>query len=104
MSGAFTTETTQMATTAARVDDVNAEVQARLARLQSSVEAVQASWRGQAAGSFQALMARWNSDARILSQALGEIAAQLRAAGRGYAAQDDAARGAVQRAGGALRL
>jgi WXG100 family type VII secretion target len=104
MTGAFKTETTQMAQAAGRVDDVNAAVQSQLATLRSSVESVRASWRGQAAATFAALMARWNADAGALSHALGEIAAQLRAAGQGYAARDEAAQAAVRTAGAELRL
>ena len=104
MSGAFTTQTDQMVQAATKVDDVNNEVRALLSSLQSQVEAVQSSWKGQAATTFQSLMMRFNEDTTKLSQALTDISEQIRSSGQGYAAQDQAAHDAVSSAGSSLNL
>src|ERR1700761_5450919 len=91
VTGAFTTQTAQMQQAAAKVDDVNNEVRSQLSSLQSQVEAVQAPWTGQAASTFQALMVRYQEDAQKLSQALTDIAEQIRTSGQAYASQDQAA-------------
>lgn len=104
MTGAFTTQTAQMQQAAGKVDDVNSEVRARLSTLRSQVEAVQAYWLGQAASTFQALMMRYNEDAQRLSQALTDIAEQIRTSGQTYAAQDQAANDAVKSAGSGLNV
>jgi WXG100 family type VII secretion target len=104
MTGAFNTETAQMAQAASKVDSVNSEVQSKLASLANAVEAVQAHWRGSAASTFQQLMIRWNEDAKKLSQALTAISEQIRTSGSTYQAQDEAARQGVAQAGSGLNL
>jgi WXG100 family type VII secretion target len=104
MTGAFTTQTAQMQQAAAKVDDVNNQVRSQLNSLQSQVESVQAHWTGQAASTFQALMIRYHEDAQKLSQALTDIAEQIRTSGQTYAAQDHAAQEAVRSAGSGLNL
>lgn len=104
MTGAFNTQTAQMAQAATKVDDVNNEVRGKLSNLASAVEAVQAHWQGSAAATFQSLMARWHEDAQKLSQALNEISEQIRSAGTAYSAQDEAAQQGVAQAGSGLNL
>jgi WXG100 family type VII secretion target len=89
---------------ATKVEDVNSEVRAQLGNLQSQVEAVQAHWQGQAASTFQALMVRYHEDAQKLSQALTDIAEQIRSSGQTYLAQDEAANDAVRSAGSGLNV
>jgi WXG100 family type VII secretion target len=104
VSGAFNTQTAQMAQAATKVDDVNSEVRAKLSTLSNAVEAVQAHWQGSAAASFQSLMVRWHEDAQKLSTALTQISEQIRSAGQAYAAQDEAAQQGVTQAGSGLNL
>ena len=104
MTGAFTTQTAQMQQAATKVDGVNSEVRSQLGNLQGQVEAVQAHWQGQAAATFQALMVRYHEDAQKLSQALTDIAEQIRTSGQTYLAQDQAANDAVRSAGSGLNV
>lgn len=104
MSGAFNTETQQMAQAATHVDDVNTEVQSLLQSLQGSVEAVAAHWVGQAHTTFQGIMARYQDDAKRLSQALTAIAEQIRESGAGYSTQDEAAQQAITSASSGLNM
>lgn len=102
--GAFTTQTVQMQQAASRVDDVNNEVRSLLNSLQIQVEAVQGHWIGQAASTFQALMIRYQEDARKLATALADISEQIRASGQAYATQDQTANDAVRSAGSGLNV
>ena len=104
MGSAFNTQTAQMAQAATKVDDVNSEVRAKLANLQSAVEAVQAHWQGSAASTFQALMVRYHEDATKLSQALTDISEQIRTSGTQYQSQDESGQQAVSQAGRSLNM
>lgn len=75
----FQTSVDTMNQSASGVDDVNAQVQAELARLRGVVESVAGVWRGEAQVAFQGLMQRWDESARELSQALDAIAQNIRA-------------------------
>ncbi len=104
MTGAFNTEAATMAQAASHVSDVNAQITAELRTLFNSVEAVQAHWSGQAAASFQQLMARWNEDSTKLNQALAGISEQIGASGKAYSASDEANNSTIRNAGSGLNL
>ncbi|SDJ43142.1 WXG100 family type VII secretion target [Frankineae bacterium MT45] len=104
MTGAFNTEAATMAQAASRVTDVNHTISTELRTLFSSVEAVQAHWSGQAAASFQQLMARWNEDSLKLNQALAGISEQIAQSGKAYHASDEANTSAIRSAGSGLNL
>lgn len=77
-SGIFASDSSQMVTTAGDVDGVNAEVKGQLTRLQGTVEGLAGSWVGEAKNSFDNLMVRWDEAASKLSEALTEIAENIR--------------------------
>lgn len=104
MSGAFNTETQQMAQAAAHVEDVNASVQQLLQSLQGQVDAVASSWAGSGHNTFQGVMAKYADDSRRLSQALLAIAEQIRESGTGYSSQDEAAQQSITSAGSGLNM
>ena len=103
-SGAFNTEAATMAQAATRVTDVNNQVNTELRTLFGAVEAVQAHWSGQAAASFQQLMARWQEDSAKLSQALSGISEQISMSGKAYTASDEANQQSLRSAGSGLNL
>lgn len=80
----FKTDVQTMNTAATHVDTINGDVQGELTRLQSVVQDVAASWKGEAQKSFAGLMQRWDDNARELRQALGSIAENIRANARGF--------------------
>lgn len=79
MSKVFATESSQMVTTAGDVDGVNSEVQGDLTRIRGVVDALAGDWEGEAKRSFDELMVRWDDAAVRLSNALTDIADNIRA-------------------------
>lgn len=65
------------------------EVNAELSVLRGRVGEVAAGWSGDAFGKFTAVMQRWDTSARSLTEALDSIAGTLRTSGAVYQAQDD---------------
>ncbi|MFM7030106.1 MAG: WXG100 family type VII secretion target [Micrococcales bacterium] len=70
----------------------NSVVQSTIHKLQSDVDtlhtqlnALQSSWQGQAANSFQELALRWRTTAGLVQQQLGEIGQALAIAAQQYA-------------------
>lgn len=104
MTGAFNTQTQQMTQAASKVDDVNGQVRSMLSSLNSQVESIIPAWQGNAATAFQGLMQRYHADATKLSQALTDIAEQIRTSGQTYSAQDESASDAVRSAGSGLNV
>ena len=74
----------------AQVLAVNAEVQADLTALRSRLGPLQGAWVGDAATAFVTLMARWDTDARALSEALGAIGEAVQGSGRTYEQREEA--------------
>ena len=70
--------------------DVNADVQADLAALRGRLEPLRGAWVGDAATAFTGLMARWDTDARALSEALRGIGEAVQGSGRTYEQQEEA--------------
>lgn len=82
--GGYGTETADMQAAAAHVLQVNESIQSELTALQGRLEPLRGAWVGQASNQFTALMARWNSDAASLRQALEGIGTQIQQSGRAY--------------------
>ena len=74
----FATDSNQMVTTAGDVDGVNSEVQGELNRIRGVVDGLAGEWRGQAKSAFDELMVRWDDAAMRLSNALTDIADNIR--------------------------
>lgn len=81
-----TTET--MAQAAAHVRSVNEGVQAELSALRMKLEPVLAAWRGQSATQFFSVMARWDTSALNLNNALGAIGESIQGTGITYESVD----------------
>lgn len=79
MANIFAAESDQMVTTAGDVDGVNSEVQGELSRIRGVVDGLAGDWKGQAKNSFDDLMLRWDDAAIRLSNALSDIADNIRA-------------------------
>lgn len=84
-TGGYGTTTEEMQRAAQRVLGVNEQVQADLAGLRNQLAPLAGAWQGQAAGAFQGLMVRWDTDARNLNEALRAIGEAIRGSGQGYA-------------------
>lgn len=78
MSQLFKTEADVMIAAAGRVDGTNSEVQGELMRLRGIVDGLSGVWKGSAQTSFDGLMARWNTSARELQDALQQISDNIR--------------------------
>lgn len=104
-SGLFTTDFSTMTTTASDVDGVNAEVSGELARLRGVVDGLAGDWQGQAQVAFDNLMLRWDEAAGRLSNALTDIAENIRANSRSFDATEETGADSFNRvasAGGGL--
>lgn len=88
----FRTDIATMGTSAAHVDEVNAQIQSQLTSLMSRLEPLQSQWRGEAATSFVVLKQQWNDNARKLNDALRAIGEALAQNRTNYSASDDANR------------
>ena len=86
----FGTTVEEMARAGRHVLDVDAEVQADLAALRGQLAPLQGAWVGEAATTFSALMARWDADARALSEVLRAIGEAIQGSGRTYQQQEEA--------------
>jgi WXG100 family type VII secretion target len=85
----FGTSVEEMQAAGKHVFTVNDTVQGDLATLQSKLDPVRSMWIGDAASAFTALMARWNTDAKALNDALRGIGESLQGSGVSYQAQED---------------
>jgi early secretory antigenic target protein ESAT-6 len=86
----FGTTVEEMARAGRHVLDVDAEVQADLASLRGQLVPLQGAWVGEAATTFSGLMARWDADARALSEALRAIGEAIQGSGSTYQRQEEA--------------
>ena len=89
-SAGFGTTVEEMARAARHVLAVDVEVQADLAALRGQLVPLAGAWRGDAATAFAGLMARWDADARSLSEALRAIGEAIEGSGRSYQQQEEA--------------
>ena len=86
----FGTTVEEMARAGQHVLDVDADVQGHLAALRGQLVPLQGAWVGDAATAFTGLMARWDADARSLSEALRAIGEAITGSGRTYQQQEEA--------------
>lgn len=83
-AGGFGTTPEEMARAGARVVATDEQAQAELGALRSRLTPLAGTWRGEAATTFESLMARWDADARALSAALRGIGEAITGSGRTY--------------------
>lgn len=74
----FQTEADVMRSTADHADNVNADVNREIDRIQGVVESVRTFWQGSAQRSFDGLMARYDDAQRRLTEALTDISHNIR--------------------------
>ncbi len=86
----FGTTTEEMERAGLHVLSVNSTVQAELAALRGKLGPLAGAWTGNAATAFTALMARWDTDARTLNEALGAIGESIQGSRVTYQQQEDA--------------
>ncbi|HEV7788992.1 MAG TPA: WXG100 family type VII secretion target [Pseudonocardia sp.] len=89
MAAGYGTTTEQMQRAAQQVVAVNEQVQSQLAALRNQLAPLAGAWRGEASTAFQGLMARWDSDAKTLNEALRGIGEAIQGSGRGYQQAED---------------
>lgn len=87
--GGYGTTPEEMQRAAARVMSVNDQVQANLASLRNQLAPLAGAWQGQASTAFQALMARWDTDARSLNETLRGIGEAIQGTGQNYAQAEE---------------
>jgi WXG100 family type VII secretion target len=81
--------TEEMTRAAQHVASVNQSVQAELSALRTRLEPLAGAWVGRAAAQFALLMARWDTDAQALNQALGGIGHAIEGSRTTYQRQED---------------
>ncbi|GEL16247.1 WXG100 family type VII secretion target [Pseudonocardia asaccharolytica] len=89
MAGGFGTTTEEMARAGRHVLEVNDAVQSELSVLRGRLAPLAGAWRGDAATAFASLMARWDADARSLSEALRGIGEAIQGSAQAYQRQED---------------
>jgi WXG100 family type VII secretion target len=102
--GQLQTTTTTMSDAADKVARVNSDVQALLSSLRAKVEMVNGAWAGTARVAFDGLIARWDTDARKLNDALLAISDTIRVNSRNYDETQDAHTTSLNNVGGLLSL
>lgn len=90
MASGYGTSTEEMQRAGQQVFAVNDQVQGQLSALRAQLAPLSGGWRGQASAAFQALMARWDADARSLNEALRGIGEAIQGSGQSYAGQEEA--------------
>lgn len=88
MADGFGTTVEEMARAGGHVFTVDDGVQSDLAALRGKLAPLAGAWRGEAALAFTGLMARWDADARALSEALRSIGEAIQGSARTYETQD----------------
>jgi WXG100 family type VII secretion target len=89
MTQGFGTSVEEMQRAGKHVFTVNDTVQADLATLRSRLVPLAGAWRGDAAAAFATLMARWDTEAKALSDALRGIGEAIQGSGMSYQAQEE---------------
>jgi WXG100 family type VII secretion target len=89
-----------MRATAARFNEVNADLQRMLRQLMGELEGLQTAWQGRGGESFTQVKLRWSEDQQALHEALAQTAESIRVAAGAYSSTDDSAATVVSAAGG----
>jgi len=95
MAAGYGTSTDDMHRAGQQVFSVNEQVQGDLGALRAQLAPLAGAWRGEASTAFQALMARWDTDARALNEALRGIGEAIQGSGQTYAEQEEQNAGAL---------
>ena len=107
-SGVSQTESNaaQMNEAAAKFEQVNGSLRQMLSKLMSELSALEHTWRGDGATSFNNVKTEWSTAQGKIHQALEETAQAIRTAGQSYTTSDSEAAGRITRigAGGGMSL
>jgi WXG100 family type VII secretion target len=85
----FGTSTEEMERAGRHVLSVDQAVQDDLSALRVKLDPLAGAWRGAASLEFRKLMERWDTDARLLSEALRSIGEAIGGSARTYHQQED---------------
>lgn len=86
--GGFRVELDVLNQKAQYVQDLVPQIQSQLQQLNGEMEALFATWKGQASASFQRLHATWHQDYVQLNQSLDRIGQELQTNHRNYLSSD----------------
>ncbi|MET9631563.1 WXG100 family type VII secretion target [Lentzea sp. NPDC006480] len=86
----------ELAALGKHIQEVDAQTQATLRGVANTVDGLRSVWTGAAATAFNALMERYNEDARNLQQALQGIAEQVGVSADTYRKQEEEAQNLSQ--------
>lgn len=89
----------EMAATATQFKNQVAEFEQSLARINSSIQQLSATWQGQGNMSFNEVMVKWHSEVTALSQTLGDISATVDRSSTTYSETDSSVAQGFQRFG-----
>ena len=80
----------EMRAGAARIIDVDGQISQRLSQLRNELAPLAGQWQGASATAFTNLMARYDSNALKISQALQAIAEQVQGSSATYVTEEEA--------------
>ena len=100
----FQTEADVMRSTADHADNVNADVNREIERIQGVAESVRTFWQGSAQRSFDGLMARYDDAQRRLTEALTDISHNIRDNAKNYETADATNTDSLRQIAGGLAL
>jgi WXG100 family type VII secretion target len=89
MAGPFSVDHGTVRTAASDVRSTRSEVDGELNKLRGVVDDLAAAWKGQAGGTFQQLMTRWDEDNKKLLTAMDDIANLLDKSANTHQTNDD---------------
>jgi len=89
MTQGFGTTFEEMQAGAQHIDTVNDQINGLLSTLRGNLAPLQGVWRGSASTAFVNLMARYDSSAGRISEALRAIAEQVRGSNATYLTEED---------------
>ncbi|GAB3686892.1 WXG100 family type VII secretion target [Angustibacter aerolatus] len=88
MSTTYQVDTARIATAAADVHRISADVEGQVAALMARLTSLEDAWRGEAATRFQAVAADWRATQLRVRESLDLISRALGSAGEQYAAAE----------------
>ena len=97
-------ESSVMASTATKFDQVNSQLQSMLTKLMQELSTLESTWKGLGAQAFEQVKQQYAADLKSLNQALSETAESIRASGQHYDSTDTDAASKVANSGGGFSL
>jgi WXG100 family type VII secretion target len=97
-------ESSVMASTATKFDEVNSQLQSMLTTLMNELSTLESAWKGLGAQAFEQVKQQYAADLKSLNQALSETAESIRISGQQYDSTDTDAASKVANSGGSFSL